>query len=65
MVWVMGEYLCGEKTSLEERVKVMNGSRPWGWGRGGRAAREGGDFTALVCLLNILRVRMVPFQKKF
>lgn len=36
MVWVMGEYLCGEKTSLEERVKAMNGSRLWGWGKRGR-----------------------------
>ena len=32
MVWIMDEYLCGEKTSLEECVKVINGSRLWGWG---------------------------------
>lgn len=37
MVWVMGEYVCGGKTSLKEWVKVINAAD---FGEGGEVALQ-------------------------
>ena len=65
MVWVMGEYVCGGKTSLEEWVKVINAAD---FGEGGEVAVQQARmrlYYGFSVPFGISHVPILPFQTFF